>query len=289
MNVVGFTFIRNAILYDYPVKEAIESILPLCNRLIVAVGNSSDKTLELINSIAPDKITVIETVWDDTLREGGRVLADETNKAYQAIPADADWCFYIQGDEVLHEQYHDTVREAMLKYKDNVKVDGLLFKYKHFYGSYDYVGASPRWYPNEIRVVRRNNQIYSYRDAQGFRKADNQKLRVKPINAFIYHYGWVKDPMAQQRKQETFHKLWHPDQWLEKNVAKAEAFDYSQVDALKRFTGTHPAVMQDRINRLNWTFDHDISINRMNLKNRFKHLVKEYLGVEIGYKNYRRC
>jgi len=50
MKVSGFTFVRNAIRYDYPVVEAIQSILPLCTELVVAVGNSDDDTLQLIRS-----------------------------------------------------------------------------------------------------------------------------------------------------------------------------------------------------------------------------------------------
>src|SRR5687768_16681264 len=109
MKVSGFTFVRNAIKYDYPIVEAIRSILPLCNEIVVAVGKSEDDTLHLIQSIGSDKIKIIQTVWDDSLREGGRVLALETDKAFKAISPDSDWAFYIQGDEVLHEKYHDNV------------------------------------------------------------------------------------------------------------------------------------------------------------------------------------
>ena len=110
MKVSGFTFIRNAILYDYPIVEAIRSILPLCDEVVVAVGKSGDKTLELIQSIGDPKIRIIESVWDDSLREGGRVLAVETDKAFAAIVPDSDWAFYIQGDEVIHEKYHAPIR-----------------------------------------------------------------------------------------------------------------------------------------------------------------------------------
>jgi hypothetical protein len=287
MKVTGFSFIRNAIKYDYPIVEAINSILPVCDEFVVAVGNSDDNTLELIKSIDVNKIRIIETVWEDSLREGGKVLAQETNKAFQAIDEDTDWCFYIQGDEVMHEKYHDAVYDGMMRWKDNQKVDGLLFKYTHFYGSYDYVGSSPRWYPREIRVVRNNKKIYSFRDAQGFRKDDNQILMVKPVDAYIYHYGWVKDPRSMQAKQQDFNKLWHSDEWVEKNVVKSEAFDYSVVDALEVFKGNHPKIMQSRINSTNWKFDHDLSMNRLKLKDRFKKMMMQNFGVEIGYKNYR--
>lgn len=288
MKVTGFTFIRNALKYDYPIAEAIRSILHVCDDFVVAVGQSDDETLKLIQEIAPDKIRIVETVWDDSLRTGGKVLADETNKAFRAISNDADWCFYIQGDEVVHEQYLDVIKAGMEQWKDDKRVDGLLFKYKHFYGSYDYVGTSSRWYPHEIRIVRNNKDIYSYRDAQGFRKGNDEKLNVKLLDAYIYHYGWVKDPRAMQRKQETFHKMWHDDEWMEKNVVKAEAFDYAtHIDAVEKFTGTHPAVMQERIARSNWTFDYDISFNRTSLKERLKMFADTKLGMNFSYKNYK--
>lgn len=288
MKVTGFTFIRNAIKYDYPIVEAIRSILPVCDDFVVAVGKSDDETLQLIKDIAPGRIRIIETTWNDTLRTGGKVLADETNKAFNAISDDTDWCFYIQGDEVVHEQYLDEIKKGMQQWKEDKQVDGLLFKYKHFYGSYDYVGSSSRWYPHEIRIIRNDKNIYSYRDAQGFRKGDDKKLNVKLLDAYVYHYGWVKDPRAMQRKQESFHKMWHDDDWLEKNVVKAEAFDYAaHIDAVERFTGTHPAVMQDRINHSNWQFDYDISFNRTSLKERLKKFADKKLGMNFSYKNYK--
>lgn len=288
MKVSGFTVIRNAIKYDYPIVEAIQSILPLCDEVVVAVGNSDDNTLELIQNIDP-KIRIIETIWDDSLREGGRVLAVETDKAYAAISADSDWAFYIQGDEVIHEKYHPVILAAMQKYKGDLKVEGLLFNYKHFYGSYDYIGSSLSWYLDEIRIIRNRKDIFSYRDAQGFRKLPNQKLNIKKIDAFVYHYGWVKAPEVMQKKQESFHKMWHDDSWVEENVVKAVEFDYqSKIDQLKLFDETHPLVMQKRIADKNWKFEYDISYNKIRMKDRLKNLLRNYLNIDIRYKNYNK-
>jgi glycosyltransferase involved in cell wall biosynthesis len=287
MKVCGFTIVRNAVRLDYPIVEAIRSILPLCDEVVVAVGDSDDGTLELIRAIHSEKIRIIETVWDEAQREGGRVLALETDKALAAVPADADWCFYIQADEVLHEQYYPEVRKAMLHYKDELSVEGLLFHYKHFYGSYDYLGSSWGWYRREIRIVRNTRKIFSYRDAQGFRKRPNEKLRVKLIDACIYHYGWVRDPRAMQQKQKEFSALYHDDQWIEQHVAREEEFDYSQIDSLERFEGTHPQVMEERVKRLNWRFDHDLSNNRLSMRERLKRILSSMVGYRIGeYKNY---
>ena len=288
MKISGFSFIKNALIYDYPIVEAINSILPICDEFVVAVGESNDETLNLIQQIDPHKIKIIKTKWDESLREGGRVLAVETDKAFANISEDSDWGFYIQGDEVVHEKYLDTIYNNMMKFKDEAHVDGLLFKYLHFYGSYDYVGASSNWYNHEIRVIKNDKSIYSYKDAQGFRKGDNEKLNVQPIDAYMYHYGWVKEPKAMQRKQEHFNKYWHDDKWVEDHVIKTDEFDYGlYVKELKPFMEKHPKVMEKRIELKNWKFDHDISLNRMTLKDKAKEFFRKKFGIDFGYKNYK--
>ena len=287
MFVSGFSFIRNAIKFDYPIVESILSILPVCDEFIVAVGKSEDETEQLIRSIDSPKIRIINTIWDDSLREGGRVLAEETNKAKKSISKSADWAFYIQGDEVIHEKYLPVIRNSMLKYKDDKIIDGLLFNYAHFYGSYDFIGDSRDWYRKEIRIIRNYESIYSYKDAQGFRKND-KKLNVKPVSAWVYHYGWVKPPAIQQAKQENFNKLWHSDQWMEKKIEKVDEFDYSGIDSLSKFTGTHPEVMQNRIKKLNCTFSFDPTKKRLSPKKRLLKVIEKITGWRVGeYKNYR--
>lgn len=289
MKVSGFSFIKNAVIYDFPIVEAIRSILPVCDELVVAVGDSGDDTLGLISSIDPGKIKIVKTQWDESLRKGGRVLALETDKAFAQVSEDSDWAFYIQGDEVVHEKYLDTVYEGMLQYKDNRAVDGLLFKYLHFYGSFDYVGASSRWYTHEIRVIRNNKSIYSYRDAQGFRKGDNEKLRVKPIDAYVYHYGWVKEPKTMQSKLENNSRYWHDDQWIDENIRtedRSYAYD-RHVSELKLFSGEHPQVMKERVETKNWKFDYDISRNRKSPKDRLKAFLNKVFALDFSYKNYK--
>lgn len=287
MKVTGFTFIRNALIYDYPITEAIRSILPLCDEFVVAVGNSSDDTLSLMKNLDP-KVRIIETVWDDSLRQGGEVLAKETDKAFHAVSEDTDWCFYIQGDEVVHERYLDNIRKEMEKWKDDASVDGLLFHYLHFYGSYNYTGISSAWYPKEVRIIKNNKRIYSYRDAQGFRKDQNEKLNVKLIDAYIYHYGWVREPKAMQLKAENFNKLWHPDSWVDKNIIKAKEYDYHlKTEALSFFRDTHPAVMYQRIRAKNWDFAPNIFNNKLSIKERFKKFAARNLKLDLNYKNYK--
>jgi hypothetical protein len=297
MKVVGFTIVRNAIKFDYPAIEAISSLLPVCDEFLVSVGNSEDDTLNLIKSIQSPKIKIMETVWDDALRKGGLRLAVETNKAMDAITG-ADWLFYIQADEVLHEDGINNCRQEMERYKDDKSVDGLLLNYKHFYGSYSYV-VEPfsRWYNNEIRIIKNNKNIRSYRDAQGFRKYSNSnpnheelmnggtKLNVKKVNATMFHYGWVKPPDVQRAKRNNFDEMWHNDEWVKQN-SPGEGYDYNEFKGIAKFQGAHPAIMEERIKSKNWDFNP--GPQKLSFKLKLSKFLLNIFGLSVGeYKNYK--
>jgi len=254
MKVCGFSFVKNAVKFDYPVVEAINSILPLCDKFIVAVGDCDDGTRKLIESIGSDKIEIIDTIWDPALREKGRVLASETNKAFDAIPSEYDWCFYIQGDEVVHEKYLPEIKTSMIKYLNIKEIDGLIMHYTHFYGTYDYYADSRRWYRSEIRIIKNNKQIRSWNDAQGFRFKDARKLTGKFIDATMYHYGWVRPPKLMKDKLEGSKQYWSVNSKHIKTIEQpSEEYKYEEgIDSLEPFHGDHPKVMQNRINLLNW-------------------------------------
>jgi len=291
MKVTGFSFIKNAVKFDFPIQEALLSILPLCHEVIVAVGDCTDGTRELVQAIHPTKIKIIDTVWNPNLNRDGIVLADETNKALQAAFAtDSDWLIYIQGDEVLHENGYISLQQAMQQYKDDQRVDGLLLHYHHFYGSYDYIATSSHWYKNEIRIIKNNKNIYSYKDAQGFRKGNNEKLKVKPVNAYMHHYGWVKEPKTMQAKLLNGIELWEGQK--EASRAKTiltDKFDFSEIDILEVFIGKHPAVIKQKIAAKNWKFEYDIAYNKLTIKNKLKRTLQKITGKTdlFEYKNYK--
>jgi hypothetical protein len=292
MKVSGFTFIRNAVKNDYPVVEAITSILSICDEFIVALGDSDDDTEKLITDINSPKIKIIHTVWDTSIRDGGKVFADETDKAFNAISPDSDWAFYIQGDEVVHEKYLPLIKQEMQDNLTDANVEGLLFKYLHFYGSYDYYGHSRRWYRREIRIVRNNKDIHSYRDAQGFRWADNRKIQVKLIDAYIYHYGWVKPPAGLANKLRNFNHFYHDDEWMSQNLPETFKFDYSHKnpDRLVHFTSTHPAVMQKRLAATNWSLDIDLKEldKKMSFRRKLLQKIEDLTGWRVSeYRNYK--
>ena len=287
MKIAGFTIIKNAVVNDFPIVEAIKSILPIVDEMIVLIGDSTDATIALIESIGDPKIKIHHSVWDKNLRKGGVVLAVETDKAFQYIDASFDWAFYIQGDEVVHEKYHPVIIDACHKYKTDDAVQGLLFKYKHFFGTYDYVGDSRKWYAHEVRIIRNNKKITAYRDAQGFR-IGKTKLPVATINASIYHYGWVKSPEQMRKKQKESSVFWHDDTQMQKIISSPDYYDFSGFDSLEKFTDTHPTVMKERIIQKNWAIDLDISKKKFSLKNLILYYFEKWTGIRpFDFRNYK--
>lgn len=286
MKIAGFTIARNVVKNDYPIAEAIQSVLPMVDVMIVLAGDSEDGTNEVLQNIQSPKMQIHHSVWDKAMMQGGSIYAAETNKAFQLIDSSFDWAFYIQADEVVHEKYYNKIIEACKQYKDDKSVEGLLFKYLHFYGTYDYVGDSRRWYNYEIRIIRNDKNIFSYRDAQGFRK-DDKKLKVKLIDAYIYHYGWVKSPKKMQEKHKEVVK-YYKGNTTDMQMTMDEVFNFDDFDSLRRFEDSHPAVMQNRIKARNWQLNFDVTKKNFSLKNRILYWIEKKTGKRLfSFKNYK--
>ncbi len=289
MLISGFTIIKNAIKNDFPVVESITSVLPLVDEMIVLIGDSDDDTLGLIKSIDSKKIKIHHSTWDPNLREGGKVLAAETNKALALVNPAATWGLYIQADEMLHEQDYDKIRTACNLYAKQSKVEGLLFNYKHFYGNYNYLGNSRTWYKHEVRIIKLHQGISSYRDAQGFRKGE-EKIKVKAIDAFVYHYGWVKTPLQMLQKNNDIARYWNADTEAHlAPVSENDFFNYDDFESLEIFNGSHPAAMQNRITAQKLTASFDISKKKLSKKEDFLLWIEKITGRRpFTFTNYKR-
>ena len=211
----------------------------------------------------------------------------ETDKAFDAISPDSAWAFYLQADEVVHERFLPVIRAAMEKYEADQRIEGLVFNYTHFWGSYRFAGDSRQWYRREVRIIRNDKQIRSWLDAQGFRKNGN-KLNVAPVAASIFHYGWVKPPAMQQVKQHSFNRYWHDDSWIDRKISKEEEYDYSGMGFLATFGETHPHVMKERIAGQDWVFNPDPLKIKRSMKSILLHFIEKKTGWRVGeYRNYK--
>jgi glycosyltransferase involved in cell wall biosynthesis len=253
MKLSGFAMVRNASKYYFPIKESIESVLPIVDEFIVALGNSDadDNTEELIRSIQSPKIKIFPRVWDEKLFYDGEIFRQETNFALQQCSG--DWCIYLQADEVVHEDDHAEIVHQCQKYLDDKKVQGMLFKYLHFWGDYDHHIYAHSWYEAEIRIVRNHIGITSYKDAQSFRIDNQKKLNVIQTKARIFHYGWVRPPYVMQSKRKEQNSMhFGKKKAVEDYAAKAAQFEYGPLGRLSVYKGTHPASMHELIQKHHW-------------------------------------
>ena len=265
MRISGFTMAKNVAKLYYPIKESIESLLPLVDEYIVALGDcdEDDFTREEIEKIGSDKIKIIDTVWDLEKYPNGMENAHQTDIAKSHCTG--DWLFYLQADEVIHEKYLPVVKKRLEQLNDDKEVDGLLFRYVHFFGDYWHYLNQHGIYPKEIRVIRNDPEIHSFQSAQSFRripdfdgvsyrkKEGTHKLNVVAVDAYIYHYGWTRPPNQMQAKRRSLHTIHKGEKRVNEMFAQApEVFDYGPIGRLPKFKGTHPKSMEKRIAGFNW-------------------------------------
>src|SRR6201999_190001 len=265
MTISGFTMVRNATKLYYPIKQAISSVLPICDEFVVALGDCDpdDKTLDEIRSINSDKIRIIHTVWDLDKYPRGMEHAHQTDIAKAACTG--DWLFYVQSDEVVHEDDLPTIRMRCEELLHDRTVDGILFKYRHFWGDYDHYITSHARYANEIRIVRTDKEIHSWESAQSFRripdfeginyrkKKETQNKRPTRATAQLKQQVWVRPPQYMQKKRKAFATIHSGKTRAEEFFRKEqEEFDFGNLSQLSVYQDTHPAVMQERIRQFNW-------------------------------------
>jgi hypothetical protein len=267
MKISGFTMGRNALKLYYPMRQSIESILPLVDEFVVVLGDSDadDTTRAEIDAIGSDKIRIIDTVWNIEKYPRGMEHAHQTDIARELCTG--DWLFYLQSDEVVHEKDLDSIRERCRELVFDKEVEGLLFRYRHFWGDYDHLQDSHCWYRKEIRIIRNIPEVHSWESAQSFRRIPGfdglnyrqqegaYKLMVATVDAEIFHYGWVRPPAVMQNKIKAFSINHRGLEKVEKQIAAQlfdHVYDYGNLSNLTRYEGTHPAVMKEWMDRFDW-------------------------------------
>lgn len=246
MHVCGFSIVRNAVHYDYPIVECLQSLLPLVDELVVAVGNSCDETRAVVESIGDARIRIVDSVWDDSVRQGGNVLAQQTDYAMQHC--DGDWLVYLQADEVLHEADYPRIRKSMQRYLHHPSIEGLSFRYHHFRA--DYAIRDPLPYRRQVRIIRGGLGIQSHGDACGFR-LQGRKLHSASTGAWVYHYGYVKPPKNMSAKMDYFKSLYDGRRVDPGSESEEETYAWD-LATCEPFLGSHPEVMQARILAKDW-------------------------------------
>ena len=283
MKVSAFTFIKNGQILGYPFIESIQSILPIVDEFVVNVGESEDETLSLIQSIPSQKIRIIKSKWNDTMREYGYVYGQQ--KMVAQFNCTGDWAFYIEGDEVYHENELEQIKKSMHLYLNDPNVEALAFNYYHFYGNANSYLDSPGWYRSEVRIIK--NSVRSYAPDGLFWLVLNSNKqgrypRAKLTGAYCYHYGWVRSEERMNLKSIKVQKYWGRDSV---NV------DYSQMDKsiIKEFKGTHPKIIKKWLPKESGLYkvDPNYKLTKKQKKHRMMIKLEKLLGLDLSKKHYK--
>lgn len=244
--VFGFTLLRNAVKYDYCFKESLESLLNVCEDVTIAFDRGEDETEKILNQLP--RLHLVDSSWNMQKREGGIVLSEQTNIALEKLRKDKidienAWGFYLQADEVLHEEDRELILKD-IELADQFHYDAISFRYLHFWQSHHSIAINKKWYPQEVRAVKLKTNIESWGDAQGFR---NQN-KIYQSEARIFHYGHVREEDKYLSKKADILKMYHSDQKLSKYKRREKKFD-SLTETLP-YWGPQPHWMKERVLRL---------------------------------------
>jgi hypothetical protein len=288
MKVSGFTFLRNGQKLGYPFAASIRSILPLVDEFIVALGPCDDDTEKMLREIGDPKIRIITTQWNEKIQPDyslkGFVYGQQ--KSIALFNCTGDWAFYLEGDEVVHENDLPKIRAAMEKYLADPCVEALAFDYLHFYGNANTYAWSPRWYRSEVRIIRNTIPAWGP-EGLFFVVQDTHRRgrfpRAAHTGATIYHYGWVRSESQMNLKTSATHKFWD-DQ-------PAAKVGYTQIDpaTLKLFTGAHPKAVQDWLPKAEGIFqaDPNYRLSSREKKHRFMLRLEKIFNFRFNKKHYR--
>lgn len=288
MKVSGFTFLRNGQKLGYPFAASIRSILPIVDEFVVALGPCDDNTEQALREISDPKIRIVPTQWNEHIQNDysikGFVYGQQ--KSIALFNCTGDWAFYLEADEVVHEDDLPKIRAAMEKYLGDARVEALAFDYLHFYGNANTYAWSPAWYRSEVRIIRNTIPVWGP-EGLFFVVLNAHKRgrypRAAHAGATIYHYGWVRSEAQMNLKVSAVVKYWENE--------PAAAVDYAKIDpaTLKLFTGSHPKAVQDWLPKTQGIFraDPDYRLSPREKKHRLLLKLEQRLGIRFDKRHYR--
>jgi len=284
LKISAFTFIKNGSILGYPFIESIKSVLPIVDEFIVNVGYSEDDTLSRIQSIRDPKIKILESQWNETMADRGYVYGQQ--KMIAQFNCQGDWAFYVEADEVYHENDLDELVKIMSDNLEVKRVEALAVNFHHFYGSAQYVLDSPGWYRSEVRIIRNNVRSYAP-DGLFWVILDKNKVGRYPYAiktpVSCYHYGWIRLEEQMNLKSKKVQKYWG---------GESKIIKYANIDfkILKEFFGSHPSIAKNWLEQ-NSNKDFSVSksykISSKQKKHRIMMFFEKIFKVDLSKKHYK--
>lgn len=239
--ISGILCCRNTESLDYCWKEAGQSLLGVCDELVISDCSSSDGTRELIDDWArkDSRIKVVDYPWENPVSTN-KWWPEWVNKTIKQ--ASGEWIIQLDADEILHENSYAEVRIA-----SNESRAAICKRWNFWKDDKHLIPSGFCCSDNVIRVG--SSKMYMPSDYPM-----NEALEImaiaQPAPIFIGHYGFLRKREAFFQKARVVQNIWAGS--FDPRLAAAEAaggnwMTHSGVTGwennLVPFTGTHPKLI----------------------------------------------
>jgi hypothetical protein len=215
----GVMPLRNVVRLGYPVELALRSLRLFCDELVVLVDPTSDDDTYLATQRAgADRI--VESVWDMDNHNGqDEEIARQTGVV--CAVASGDWVLSLQADEVLHEKNRSLVRDAIAQ-AEAEGVTCLEMVRLYFFGDLSHYRGN--WTVPLRRLYRNGHwKPDPMSGAMQFLPVGESEP-LGGVDALIYHYSRVGDPMSIARRVRNLDLFYHQPETV---AADVPPYDFS--------------------------------------------------------------
>lgn len=194
----GSLFIRNGESLDYCYRQSIQCLLDFCDKVVVCVVPTEDKTSDVINQMYLDNRDKMEVrmvndyYWHKMAFQGKHRLSIFTNYAIEML--DTDYVFNLQGDEIADPSSYEYIRQAVREGHE-----GYMCNRINLWGSpYLQLNVPHNRKPCSTEILRVAKTCYrAYDDAESIAAPAESKYLDK---IKIWHLGFVRDRKVHTNK-----------------------------------------------------------------------------------------
>lgn len=211
-----YTYVKNALYWDYPVVSMLKHHLPLADEIVVNELRSTDGTLERISGIDP-KIRIFQTDWKepndnyakDAQRKQGKRESNgsSTDWTFSVALKDAPrrqckgkWCLHLDVDEFIPEWEFEEIRRHIASATEDL----IPVHFLNFYANYKVYHprpASVKWPPHKMILHRNLPDIEFWGDGSNVRKVGQElDWNGSPLRIHCHHFGSVRDAARLREK-----------------------------------------------------------------------------------------
>lgn len=239
--LAGIVCVRNGDALDYSWREAVHSLLQVCDEVLISDCDSTDGTREAMNAweCVSTKITLCNYPWSNPERTD-QWYPEWVNYARQH--SKAKHCIYLDADEVLHEDDYGLIRKAA----DQGQT--LFFKRLNFWR--DAQSLIPEGVCCGTKVLRMAPSNMPVPSDYPWLPAEETMKQAQESNIRVFHYGFLRKREAFFKKARVVQRIWAGS--YDARLEAAEKFEGNWMtdpnvvpwtNELVPYNGTHPKVI----------------------------------------------